>query len=140
MTTDSRDFREALERWCEVIQLRQPTPRALKRFLNRLRFWAMRLRAEKEPAQVVSPWQRLFSRGPEARGNPEAMSEAALVALAALHEIRAELVTEPGKLGGSLDTEDGAVKKALDEERKASGHPTEEDRVRFLKLLGTVQI
>jgi hypothetical protein len=140
MTTDSRDFREALERWSEVIQLRQPTPRALKRFLNRLRFWAMRLRAEKEPVQTVSPWQRLFSRGPEARGQPDSMSEAALVALAALHEIRAELVTEPGKLGGSLDTEDGAVKKALDEERKASGHPTEEDRLRFLKLLGTVQI
>jgi len=139
MTTDSRDFREALERWCEVIQLRQPTPRALKRFLNRLRFWAMRLRAEKEPAQVVSPWQRLFSRGPEARGNPDAMSEAALVALAALHEIRAELVTEPGALSRLLDADPPEVRAALDAERKASGHPTEEDRLKFLQLLGTVK-
>lgn len=139
MTTDSRDFGEALERWCEVIQLRQPTPRALKRFLNRLRFWAMRLRAEKEPAQVVSPWQRLFSRGPEARGNPEAMSEAALVALAALHEVRAELVTEAGALSGPLEAEPPQVKAALDAERKASGHPTEEDRLKFLQLLGTVK-
>ncbi|HYV50193.1 MAG TPA: P-loop NTPase fold protein, partial [Myxococcaceae bacterium] len=139
MTTDSRDFREALERWCEVIQLRQPTPRALKRFLNRLRFWAMRLRAEKEPVQVVSPWQRLFSRGPQARGDPEAMSEAALVALAALHEVHAELVTEPGALSGALEAEPAAVKAALDAERKASGHPTEEDRLKFLELLGTVK-
>jgi photosystem II stability/assembly factor-like uncharacterized protein len=139
MTTDSRDFREALERWCEVIQLRQPTPRALKRFLNRLRFWAMRLRAEKEPEQVVSPWQRLFSRGPAARGDPEAMSEGALVALAALHEVRAELVTEPGALSGPLDADPPAVKAALDAERAASGHPTEEDRLKFLQLLGTVK-
>jgi hypothetical protein len=139
MTTDSRDFREALERWCGVIQLRHPTPRALKRFLNRLRFWAMRLRAEKEPVEVVAPWQRFFSRGPEARGNPDAMSEAALVALAALHEVRAELVTTPGALSGSMEAEPPEVKAALDAERKSSGHPTEEDRLKFLQLLGTVK-
>ena len=140
MTTDSRDFRDALERWSEVIQLRQATPRALKRFLNRLRFWAMRLRAEREPLEPVSPWQRLFSRGPQARGQPDTMSEAALVALAALHELRPELVVEPDRLAKALEPEDPRVRAALEAERKASGHPTEEDRRRFLDLLGTVQM
>jgi photosystem II stability/assembly factor-like uncharacterized protein len=43
---DSPQFLEALEVWMPVIRLRNRTPRSIKRFLNRLRFIAMRRRAE----------------------------------------------------------------------------------------------
>jgi hypothetical protein len=39
---DSEDFTEALEEWFPLLYAREPTPRSLKRFLNRVRFYAMR--------------------------------------------------------------------------------------------------
>jgi len=42
---DSADFIAALSRWTPMIQLRQETPRAVKRFLNHLRFLAIRNKA-----------------------------------------------------------------------------------------------
>ncbi|HVE81269.1 MAG TPA: hypothetical protein VND93_00410, partial [Myxococcales bacterium] len=139
MTTDSREFREALERWSAVIQLRNPTPRALKRFLNRLRFWAMRLRAEREPVIPVSPWQRWLLRAPAPPARPQSMSEATLVALAAMHALRPGVVENPGQLAvvdpDRPDSERQLILAALGDVR-----PSEEDRIRFLQLLGTVNV
>jgi hypothetical protein len=149
MTTDSPEFRQALERWSEVIQIRHPTPRALKRFLNRLRFWAMRLRAEKDPLAPVSPWQRLFSRGPGGRGHVDVISEPALVALAALHEARPDLVLQADRfaqavsscraVAGTAQGEERLLSIAMAGELERSGRPSDADRRRFLELLGTVQ-
>ncbi len=41
---DSQDFKEALDIWHDVIAIDCRTPRAFKRFVNRLRFSAMRIR------------------------------------------------------------------------------------------------
>ncbi len=41
---DSDDFREALNRWTHWIQVKQETPRAIKRFLNHLRYQSIRNR------------------------------------------------------------------------------------------------
>ena len=41
---DSDDFREALNRWTHWIQIKQETPRAIKRFLNHLRYQSIRNR------------------------------------------------------------------------------------------------
>lgn len=41
---DSDDFREALNRWTQWIQIKQETPRAIKRFLNHLRYQSIRNR------------------------------------------------------------------------------------------------
>jgi hypothetical protein len=41
---DSPSFREALSIWDDLIAARRQTPRAIKRFMNRLRFLAMRVR------------------------------------------------------------------------------------------------
>jgi len=65
---DSEDFRDALDIWYPLIARKFQTPRALKRFLNRMRYLAMCSR-----------------RGPVADQPPlvEALDEATLVALAA---------------------------------------------------------
>jgi hypothetical protein len=45
ITEDSSDFREALATWLPWLMARQATPRAVKRFVNKLRYIAIRLRA-----------------------------------------------------------------------------------------------
>ncbi len=44
IVNDSPEFKKALEIWSYGISLQRETPRAVKRFVNRLRFMAMRLR------------------------------------------------------------------------------------------------
>src|SRR5262249_22263329 len=92
MTTDSPEFRNALERWSTVIQLRQTTPRAQNPSLTGCPFGAWRRRAEPPRGAPVPPGNPLSPRRAEVREAPASMSEAALVALASLHEIRPELV------------------------------------------------
>ena len=53
-TSDSPAFAEALKIWQPWIQSRQETPRAIKRYLNRVRFIALRLRGNyPEPGTVA---------------------------------------------------------------------------------------
>ena len=54
---DSPSFREALGIWDDLIAIRRQTPRAIKRFMNRLRFLAMRVRdvAQEELARGGTP-------------------------------------------------------------------------------------
>jgi hypothetical protein len=54
---DSQSFREALRIWDHLIAMRRQTPRAIKRFMNRLRFLAMRVRdvAQEELARGGTP-------------------------------------------------------------------------------------
>jgi hypothetical protein len=55
---DSPEFVTALRLWHPVVVAKQNTPRALKRFLNRVRFYAMRQRPSQRP---VPHWQRLLT-------------------------------------------------------------------------------
>ena len=65
---DTEDFKVALDIWTDVVVHHEPTPRAFKRFLNRLRFLAALLQAENGGSLG---WKR----------------EVNLVALAALHHV-----------------------------------------------------
>ena len=65
---DTREFAEALDIWADVVVPHEPTPRAFKRFLNRLRFLAALLQAE-------------------TGGTLGSKREFNLVALAALHHV-----------------------------------------------------
>lgn len=56
ITTDSAEFREALAIWQPWIVARRLTPRAIKRYLNRVRYIAMRYRPE-DPPQT---WRQRF--------------------------------------------------------------------------------
>lgn len=90
---DSPNFMDALKIWHPLIFSRQSTPRSIKRFMNRIRYLAMRQRAVTEGER--SWWRRLMSSGLPKELPPEAAASAAenavepipdeaLVALAAI--------------------------------------------------------
>jgi hypothetical protein len=56
---DSADFREALRIFNQAIFAANPTPRGVKRFENRLRYFAMRSRGDDRPPDWID---RLFGR------------------------------------------------------------------------------
>jgi hypothetical protein len=81
-----RDFTDALSIWHPLVLSRQETPRAAKRFVNRVRFLAMRQGPSRDSA---TPWERtLFPdrlrtpKGVEFKRIPEEL----LVALAAIEQ------------------------------------------------------
>lgn len=89
---DSKSFRDAI--WQEWLLLRKQTPRTIKRFLNHLRYVAMRYRVDDEPHSL---WQRW--RWSRRRYNKEqtVFPEPALVALSILHYIEPGWVSSPEK-------------------------------------------
>ena len=84
---DSPEFQDAMNIWYELVRMRLKTPRALKRFVNRVRFYAM---FQHSPAAPSSRWGRFLAqlRGATAQTAtaPQTASipEQDLVALAAL--------------------------------------------------------
>jgi len=90
---DSKPFREALQIWQEWLILRKQTPRTIKRFLNHLRYMAMRYRDDEEPRSLWQRW-RYRQRQQEARA---VFSEPSLVALSVLHYIEPTWVSSSEK-------------------------------------------
>ncbi|HLA62972.1 MAG TPA: hypothetical protein VK610_00980, partial [Rhodothermales bacterium] len=72
---DSTAFEKALTVWGPVIGLRARTPRALKRFVNRVRYYAMRQRTSETPphglAWVAAEWERRKAAAKAAPAVPE---------------------------------------------------------------------
>jgi hypothetical protein len=92
VTHDSRDFTDALSIWHPLVLSRQETPRAAKRFVNRVRFLAMRQGPGRDSATA---WERtLFPdrlqtpKGVEFKRIPEEL----LVALAAVEQAEPEWI------------------------------------------------
>ncbi len=98
---DSQPFIDALNIWRPVIMLNHRTPRSIKRFLNRVRFYAMCQRALAAPAAHMSPggvipafvgWLRAMpAPQPQLPAGMEE-KEHLLVALAALHDVAPEAI------------------------------------------------
>ena len=114
---DTPEFAAALEAWTPLVFTREPTPRGVKRFLNRVRYFAMRLKHS-------------HTLG----------SEANLVALAALHHCFAgkldEHVIEDLGLGvyeGTLSSEQQAVAEAAIQAATSLGRwpPSGEEIMQF---------
>ena len=88
---DSPDFQKALEIWRTVIHSKAATPRDLKRFLNRLRYLAMRQRPQEPTAtygekvleKLASVLGKRTTKTPS-EGPRNTLAESHLVALAAL--------------------------------------------------------
>ena len=74
---DSEAFNKALDIWKRLVIAKSPNPREIKRFQNRVRYFAMRLRDDRERKVVSQQTQQ---------------TEAMLVALAALHHAVPEFV------------------------------------------------
>jgi photosystem II stability/assembly factor-like uncharacterized protein len=88
---DSPAFRRALGVWQPLLLARRPTPRTLKQFVNRLRYAAMRLRAdEPEPTfadRILSLLGRPFARGATPPPARPPGREAGLVASSVLYDL-----------------------------------------------------
>ncbi len=82
LVDDSPDFRKALEIWGPVVALRRETPRGIKRFMNWVRFLAMRVRD-------IEQEQR-------ARGKTSPLDEPLLVDFAATDETSDDGPWPPG--------------------------------------------
>lgn len=94
VTRDSRKFTDALERvWYPLILANQNTPRAAKRFVNRVRYLAMRQRAFHDQA---STWERVLFpnrlREPAGAVDLGAIPEPILVAMAAIEQLEPRLI------------------------------------------------
>lgn len=76
---DSTTFTDALDRWFPLVYRKTSTPRAIKRFLNRVRFYAMSQRDAARPA---------------AGDAPDPIPEDALVALSVMQHAGASTVDE----------------------------------------------
>ncbi len=95
---DSEEFETALRIWHPLVFRRHKTPRALKRFMNRVRYLAMRERPQQESQ---SRWERMAARlarrfgieltwaSSPVGGNAaqDRIPESALVALAAIQQL-----------------------------------------------------
>src|SRR5262249_32345276 len=94
VTHDSKEFADAMENiWYPLVLAKQNTPRAAKRFINRVRYLAMRQSGFQEKA---SWWERaLFQqrlREPSKPKSWQAIAEPVLVALAAIEQMQSDWV------------------------------------------------
>ncbi len=127
---DSPQFARALDIWMPVVLTRTRSPRAVKRFVNRVRYYAM-CEAPPEPA---STWRarlanllRRRQRSTERTAAPR-LPEELLVALGAINESRPEFLPKGDAIdlqmafGDHLsDWPDGAAGAAIEEHAKAFG-------------------
>lgn len=93
---DSDAFIDALEIWTPVVAHKASAPRAIKRFGNRLRYFAMLQQAEvpePTPEERAEAWLRQWLPGGEGEGDPSALpqvdtvAEHRIVALGALQSV-----------------------------------------------------
>ena len=110
IVTDSAEFNEALTVWQEWILLAHQTPRGLKRFLNNVRYIAMRYRPELEaekPSVLRSIKQLLLGgEAPQKISNDsDVIDEAGLVALSAIYATNPSWVRDKSKFGSIADGE-----------------------------------
>jgi hypothetical protein len=92
---DSKNFNDALDIWVPVVLARTRSPRAVKRFVNRVRYYAMR-EAQPEPTPTwTERLAGLFRRGRQSPLTAAAprLPETMLVALAAIHQWKPEALS-----------------------------------------------
>ncbi|TDI98875.1 MAG: hypothetical protein E2O76_07420 [Caldithrix sp.] len=92
---DSPEFLQALGVWSPLVYAKQPTPRSVKRFMNRLRYFAMRLPEEESRKSIGMRLKGFLERIrgknlPETVAVKKELTEATLVALSALHNFNHE--------------------------------------------------
>ena len=127
---DSANFNRALETWSDLVRVKRNTPRAVKRFLNRTRYFAMRLRDRlskpDEPAEQSNRWlgrwlQKLidlFSTVEKHTKVREPLNEPILVAMSALHHFNPALLRMTAEeLNQEAETND-VLKRSIDEHIK----------------------
>jgi KAP family P-loop domain len=154
--SDTPDFEAALRLWAPVVREGRPTPRFLKRYKNRVRYFAMRMRPMPEEEYVADRFARwLFGRfggttepaPPRQIPSEGEVHEANVVALTALRVLEPGLVaTAQGNLAERVRALAAAanddlkpellrkIEATLSEHQRLFGeraHPLDDDLARF---------
>ena len=99
-TNDSSEFANALRIWLPLVSHPKNTPRAVKRFVNRVRYLAM-LQAEDDPPTL---FQRLVFRKNGKQDKTKAkIPESLLIALGAVHESHEDWIQSDPALKDLVD-------------------------------------
>jgi KAP family P-loop domain len=112
---DSKDFSDALDIWVPVVLTRTRSPRAVKRFVNRVRYYAMC----ETPPEPTPTWKERLSAlfGPEPSSSPAtqtaSLPETLLVALGAIKEWRPEMLTTADALDVQMTLDDHPPDKTV---------------------------
>jgi photosystem II stability/assembly factor-like uncharacterized protein len=152
---DSPRFEDALMIWHSVIFFRPTTPRSTKRFMNHVRYLAMR---QRRPADTSTLFERIFLSGkpPEtSAGNPPSLDpgpdtgpipDEALVALAAIEHFNCSYLDEDysGSWPRAVDLESPEGKLLKDavaaHQAKFGAFDVLQYRQRFLKMSAGVEV
>jgi len=106
---DSPDFEQALRIWHQVIYAKQSSPRSIKRFMNRVRYLAMRQRQYQDSLPRWKEWlgkvglkfgQHLNTNTTES--STQTIPDSVLVALASIHHVNAEWLKNSDLLNKGL--------------------------------------
>jgi len=105
VTRDSKQFTDAMGQvWYPLVLAKQNTPRAAKRFVNRVRYLAMRQRVQRSKATL---WERtLFPQrlvSPKRSQDAARIPEPVLVAMAALEQMEPEWIYDEKEFQKVLD-------------------------------------
>jgi len=159
ITKDSKEFEDALRIWCPLVYARQKTPRSIKRFMNRVRYLAMRYR----PSEAMSaPWEdfvlktgALFGlkREPPPAQQARERIEPILVALSAIHHLNPTWIENENQwtaianeslsvIGGSATDARTLVQQARDTHIRHFGRwgVTNQHREEFLRMLAGIRV
>lgn len=83
---DSGAFKQALHAWLPLVQKRHATPRALKRFINRIRYLVMLQEGEQSDRSLFDEFRSRHHANPLTTRS-QAVTEHRLVALGAFHDL-----------------------------------------------------
>ncbi|SHJ85516.1 Uncharacterized protein SAMN02745165_03356 [Malonomonas rubra DSM 5091] len=151
---DSPEFLQALTVWHPLIAAKRNTPRSIKRFLNRVRYFAMINRDQEDEKQKHAAQKQAT---PAPTTHPR-LEEATLVALGALHHVDPHIIKNPQlfqQLSSQSSFQDeqlknaksaqrlkGEIQRALKEHEKVFGswNCDEEQRALFLEISQGIQI
>ncbi|HKW68847.1 MAG TPA: P-loop NTPase fold protein [Terriglobales bacterium] len=112
LAKDSRKFEDAREAWAPVIIQRFQTPRAIKRFLNRVRYLAMLEHPARQPLPFLEEW--FAGRAPANGSQVEGMPEDVLVALASFEAVDPRLVEDPQRTHDVLTKLDRTIRLTVE--------------------------
>ncbi|NUO81176.1 hypothetical protein HUU05_13945 [candidate division KSB1 bacterium] len=144
---DSPEFIDALKIWHPLLIAKRNTPRSVKRFVNRVRYFAMRQSSETEEKSV---WQKLavwagFKQKEEAK-QVEAVPESILVALSAIHHYEPELLDKVDEMADgahiAVEVKAVALRQAIRDHIEKFGNwpPSDEDKALLVKISAGVQV
>jgi hypothetical protein len=154
---DSPEFIDALKIWHPLLITKRNTPRSVKRFVNRVRYFAMR---QSVGTEADGRWQRLLKwteqkwgmLQPERKTNDEkSLAESILVALSAIQHFDAKLLKrgQPesdvallAMVGDGPPETHAAIQTAIDEHKKRFSNwpPSAEDYEKVYKIAADIRV